>query len=272
MTSIPPRLESNRGGGCVASYEVTADPLGGHTLRVVGPIGAVAQVRLADPRYLTRSGHLQELIGVEAAPLPTTIELLEALRGVLTLPCPSAIDFAIALDWTKIPQEGMDPRSWPNSDVYDLVYRGKYRYRSPAHAAQQAEAGRALARRLTDFMQLHPLLRRADIIVAAPGHDAQVASFGARLAATVARDRSLRSVACRSVTQFRTPAKDLDPSQRAGMIANQFVCDDDLTGLDAVLVDDVYHSGTTAAEAARAIRVAGVATVAVLAPVRTMRS
>lgn len=269
---MPPRLVSNRGGGCVDDYQVTADPFGGHVLRIAGPVGAVTQVRLADPRYLPRAGHPSELVGADGAPLAITVELLDVLRGVLTLPTARAIDFAIALDWTKTPQDGVDPRNWPNTHVYDLVHRGKYRYRSPTHKERQAEVGRAVAHRLSDFMQLHPLLRRAHIVVAAPGHDSRVASFGARLAATVARDRSLRFVACRSITEFRTPAKDLDPSQRAAAITNQFTCGENLSGLNAVIVDDLYSSGTTAGEAARALRVAGAATVAVLTPARTLRS
>lgn len=251
---------------------MTPRHLGGHVLRITGPAGAIAQVQLADPRYTPRAGRVHEMVGVGAAPLPITIALLDALRGVLTLPCSPAVDFAIALDWTKTPQDGIDARHWPNTDVYDLVYQGKYRYRSPVFKEEQAEAGRAVARRLSDFMQLHPLLRRADVVVAPPGHDSQVTSFGARLAATVARDRSLSIVACRSITGFRTPAKDLDPGQRAAAITHQFTCSQDLSGLNAVIVDDLYSSGTTAGEAARAIRVAGASTVAVLAPARTLRS
>ena len=269
MSQLSPRLSSNRGGGCVDQFGVTPVPPGHHLLRVVGPQGALVQVKLNDPTYADHGG--SDLLGVGTGARPSTIELLEVLRDVLTVPCEHSVDYAIAVDWTMTPQEGVDSHSWPRTPIYDLVNRGKYQYRSPAAAQQQSQVGRAAAEWLCRVIERHPLLRNVDVVAAVPGHDARLLSFGARLAATVAAIRGIRFVPCASRSQYRAQAKDLDASNRAAVISNQFVYGENLTGLRTLIVDDVYHSGATVAEAARAIRAAGAVSVAALTPARTLR-
>jgi predicted amidophosphoribosyltransferase len=101
----------------------------------------------------------------------------------------------------------------------------------------------------------HPLLRAVDAVIAVPGHDSRQVSFGARVATAVARDRGVPLVKCASAVPFRTPAKDLDPSARAGVISNQFRCHVELSGQTVLIVDDLYGSGTTVGEVGRAASV-----------------
>jgi adenine/guanine phosphoribosyltransferase-like PRPP-binding protein len=229
---------------------------------------------LLDSGYFSsvrQSGRLV-LRGAGMSISPAVRRLIDALRDVLTLPAPDDVDYAIALDWTKQPIEGEHPHAWPNTRIYDLVHKGKYWYKTPSGIDQQRQVGRALTTELLTLIDRHPLLRTTDAVVAVPGHDAKVVSFGSRLAASVAYQRGVRFESTRAVATFRTPAKTLDLAERAEVITGKFVCGADLSGADVVIVDDLYSSGTTAAETARVVRLSGARRVAVLCAVRTLRS
>jgi predicted amidophosphoribosyltransferase len=71
--------------------------------------------------------------------------------------------------------------------------------------------------------------------------------------------------------KFRPEAKSLDPSQRAEVLAGQFSIASDLRGQTALIVDDVFHSGTSMGEAARAARAAGANRVLGICAVRNRR-
>ncbi|HEX8306575.1 MAG TPA: hypothetical protein VF612_16995 [Jatrophihabitans sp.] len=267
-----PRLLSNRGGGCVEEFEITPAPPGRHLLRINGPEGALKQVILNDPRYSQGSPARRVLTGEGLTPSATTMELLTLLREVLTLPSSGALDFAIAIDWTKSPAEGVRSQDWSNTEIFQLVHRAKYWYRESKDAQKQRDMGLAVVAQLRAVIERHPLLREVDAIVAVPGHDSKVVSFGARLAAAVAHQRQIRFVRCAALKEFRTPAKSLDFAARRTAIENQFVCSENLRALRVLVIDDIYSSGVTAGETARALRVAGANGVAVLSAVRTMRS
>ncbi|WP_232070439.1 phosphoribosyltransferase family protein [Mycobacterium noviomagense] len=237
---------------------------------MTGPEDAIKQVMLTDHSY-TRSGvfiNVHHLDGAGPAPTAGTSALLELLRGAVIVPCGDSVDFAIALDWyNKI----VDDKLGPHTDLADLVHRAKYWYR--ADPERQRVLGLAIAEEITEFVAHHPLLKDVDAIASVPGHDAKVASFGARLAATVARDRGgVPIVRCESLQAFRAPAKTIPPADRAAALEGQFRCPVDISGQHVLIVDDVYTSGATAEETARALRAAGATAVACLAAVRTMKS
>lgn len=235
-------------------------------------MGIVKQARLTDPRYASISSpYFHKLRGPGAVPTEATSQLLELLSDVLTLRCGDELDYALALDWYKSPIEGCDPQAWPNTSTGDLVSQGKYWYKGQADAARLRVCGRALTRRLVKIVGRHPLLRDVTAIAAAPGHDVMILSFGARLAAAVAKDLDKPLVRCRSLVDFRRPLKGLDQRERASVIHNQFACDEDVDGWSLLIVDDVYSSGSTTDEAARALRAAGATRVSSLCAVRTMR-
>jgi adenine/guanine phosphoribosyltransferase-like PRPP-binding protein len=270
------RLLSNRGGGCIEHFEVIAAPPGHHVLRLHCPTAVITQLQLNEPQYAntasTTSTAPWTLRGSGPNPSPSTSALLDLLGRILSLPRASNVDFALALDWTKTPVDGVEPRQWPSTATGDLVKRGKYWYTDPQRAADLRQVGKALVRQLCAVVQEHPLLRDIDAIIAVPGHDSRQVSFGARVAASVAKERAMPLVRCGSSAIFRTPAKNLDLNERASAVNGQFNCPTNLTGQSVLIIDDLYGSGATASETARAARAAGATRVASLCGVRTMRS
>ncbi len=261
---------SNRGGSYVTDHSHQPAPSGGHRLTVTGPVGAITQVLMTDRRYIRSDSfaNVHRLNGAGPGPTAATSALLELLRGAVIVPCGSSVDFAIALDWySKI----VDDKLGAHTDLADLVHHGKYWYK--ADADKQREVGLKVAGEITEFVSQHPLLKDVDAIASVPGHDARVSSFGARVAATVARDRGdVPIVHCESTRSFRAPAKSLPPAERAAALTGQFRCPVDVSGQNVLIVDDVYSTGASAEETARALRAAGARAVASLAAVRTMKS
>ncbi len=276
MATGPRQRLSNRGGGYVERYEAVAEPPGRHLLRLRCPEGVVRQIRLLDPSYVRSGSGLvpagAELRGRGLEPRSATVRLVDLLGRVLTLPCAKDVDFAIALDWTKAPEHGVDPTLWSSTPTYDLIKRGKYWYKDERWVASLKEVGSALAELLGSAIDQHPLLGAVDAIAAVPGHDAKQLSFGQRLAHAVAQRQNIELIRCTCVTPFRTPAKNLTQEQRAAVINGQFRCSRDLTDRRVLIVDDIYSSGTSVSETARALRVAGAVRVASLCGARTLTS
>lgn len=257
----------NAGGSYVTAYRYDPAP-GGHVLFVSGPEGAIAQVRLVDPSYTRRTSTIDchSLDGNGTQPTPETLSLLGLLTGALTVPCADSLDFAIALDWFNKIVEGAVADL---TDLADLVHRGKYVYTPLGDVEKLKEVGRAVGDEMAEFVGLHPLLKGADAIAAAPGHDPTVLSFGSRLAAGVAKRRGIPLVRCTS-SQARAPARSLAFSDRVAALRGQFRCPDDVSGQRILIVDDVWASGATAEETARALRAAGARQVASIAAIRTV--
>lgn len=74
-----------------------------------------------------------------------------------------------------------------------------------------------------------------------------------------------------STSPFRPEAKNLDAAQRASMLAGQFSLPFGALGKSALIIDDVFQSGSSMAAVARAARASGVVAVQGLCCVRTMR-
>ncbi len=87
---------------------------------------------------------------------------LELLNRVLTLRIGPPVTVAIALDYYKDPSSHEDPQRWTNTPMGELVHQGKY--------AGSDDAGKQLAAELAQFMERHPDLQNADVIVSVPSH------------------------------------------------------------------------------------------------------
>ncbi|MFI5508048.1 phosphoribosyltransferase family protein [Mycobacterium sp. NPDC051804] len=257
----------NGGGRYVTAYHHDTAP-GGHVLFVSGPAGAITQLQLADPTYTLKSSMGQSYSLRGAGPQPTleTATLLELLTGVLTVPCGSSIDFAIALDWFNKVVEGA---AGDLTDLADHVHRAKHLYTPLGDVENLKQVGRAVVDEIAEFVGQHPLLQSVDTIASPPGHDPTVLSFGSRVAAGVAQRRRIPLVRCTAPDE-RAPARSLAFSDRAGALGGQFRCPDDVSGRRILIVDDVYASGATAEETARALRAAGARQVMSIAAIRTM--
>src|SRR6185437_4835495 len=100
----------------------TSEDQGGHILWLRGPEPVAMQILSADHTYeaLPRSvaagsSWTHALKSGAATPSPNIVRLLDLLKAVVTLPTPGGTEFALALDWYKIPQEGIDPFEWANT-------------------------------------------------------------------------------------------------------------------------------------------------------------
>lgn len=264
----------NSGGNKVESYAVSSKS-GEHILSLRGPSEAATQLLACDPRYAelgTEEADQQwthRFRGAGSDPSSATVGLMGLLGDVLTLPATPHLEFALALDWYKIPQDGVPGEDWANTTTGDLVARGKYWYK--AEPESQREVGLTLVGLMLDTIRRHPVLRDVDQVLVVPGHDAKRVSFGARVAATISRDLPVALSHCTSTEEFRPEAKAVPLEQRRSMIAGKFRCDSQLSGQSVLIVDDVFSSGATMSEVGRAAHSAGASRVFGLAAVRTMR-
>ncbi|MCL8251357.1 hypothetical protein AERO_08170 [Aeromicrobium fastidiosum] len=185
----------------------------------------------------------------------TTAKLL---REVLTMTAREHLDFAIALDWYKIPDPDVEANNWRNTDVGELVNRSKYR-ESRASAIQ-------LVDKIQEIVETHPLLKRAEYLATVPGHNADGKSFGERLARTIAKRTG------KTIMQTTCPSgrRDQQKSGQAPSLDGLFEMPQTLWG-EVVIIDDVYKSGATMNAVGLAARQAGADHVYGLAAVRTMR-
>jgi hypothetical protein len=195
--------------------------------------------------------------------------LLELLERVLSLPSLPPIKFAIALDWYKIPVDGVDSREWPNTEVGALVNKGKYLYKT--HEEQKDIVGRNLAGRICYVISRHPVLNYAEVILNVPGHDWKILSFGPRIAATVAKYRRMPGLRVTAKSEFRPEAKSLSQGESAALLEDQFIVPSEIRGLSALIVDDVFRSGGSMVAVARAAHEAGAREIFGICPARTMK-
>jgi hypothetical protein len=199
-------------------------------------------------------------------PAGSAREMADLLSEAVTLPSLPSVDFAIAMDWYKVPADGVAPRDWRNTPDGQRVHVGKYWTSSPEARAQ---AGRSLVRRLVAVIGRHPILASADVVVAVPGHDRTYLSFGERIAASVSRGLGLPLVAVTTPHEFRPPAKELPAGNDA--VWSAFFVAEDLAGATALIVDDVFHTGRTMSAVGSAVMRAGASWACGLVAVRTMR-
>jgi len=262
-------------GNRLERWEV-ASVAAGHVLRLRGPIEAVGQVQVVAPEYQgptylasAASGWTHELTSAERTMKRETRQLLELLSEVVSLPSLPALKFAIALDWYKIPVDDMDPRNWPNTEVGELIFRGKYLYKTQEE--QKSIVGKNLAGRICNAISRHAALNSAEVILNVPGHDRNVVSFGPRLAATVAKYRRMSTLRVTAKSDFRPEAKSLSPMERAMFFGDEFIVPPEIRDRSALIVDDVFRSGGSMATVAKAAQQAGAREIFGICPTRTMR-
>jgi adenine/guanine phosphoribosyltransferase-like PRPP-binding protein len=262
-------------GSRLDSWTVQTDQYG-HVLWLRGPLEVERQVRALAPEYqilpvsvITGSTWTHALRSPQALLRCEVRLLLDVLTEVVSLPSPPAIDIALALDWYKIPQEGVDPYNWPNTGTGELVNRGKYRFRQ--NPELQAQAGLALVDQMCEVIEKHGVFKQATVILDVPGHDDTRVSFGSRLAATVATRREIPMVRVATRSSFRPEAKNLNATERETLLRDEFVVNERVDGQSVLIVDDVFRSGGSMGGVGRAARQSGAQTVQGLCCVRTMR-
>lgn len=249
---------------------------GGHVLWLRGPVEVVQQVTTLAPEYRllpdgvtagpTWTHALQS--PRPAAPEPVRV-LLGLLAEVVCLPSPPNVDLALALDWYKKPEVGVNPYYWDNTPTAELVSSGKYRYKN--NDDMQSRVGLQLVDLMCGAIERHGILAQATMVLDIPGHDSRRVSFGSRMAATIARRRGIPIIKVAAKSEFRPEAKNLEESERLNFLDDQFSVPQSLNGQRVLIADDVFRSGTSMGAVASAARNVGAAKVYGICGVRTMR-
>jgi hypothetical protein len=248
----------------------------GHVLWLRGPIEVVHQITALAPEYHLLPGHVTAgptWTHALKAPNPEMQGPVSLLLGLLTevvsLPSLPNVDFALALDWYKAPQDGVSSYEWPNTATAQLVSSGKYRYKN--NGDMQSQVGRQLVGLMCGAIERHGVLSQATAVLDIPGHDSTRVSFGSRVAATIARDRGITMVKVTAKSPFRPEAKNLTEAERSNFLNDEFSVPSMLDGQQIIIADDVFRSGTSMCAVASAAREAGARKVYGLCGVRTMR-
>lgn len=188
---------------------------------------------------------------------------VELLESGLAIPAQAiGVDLGLALDWYKIPDDGLPSSQWSNTEVGELVHRAKYYLSSPE---LRRTAGLALIARLVDAIRSHPAMNAAPYIVSVPGSKGDGSSTGELIAKRVA-DATGKVLISTSGPQ--RPARKEDQSYS---LDGKFLIRDNLSA-PCVIVDDVIRSGTTIRAVAAVARRAGAPRVYGLVAAKTLRS
>lgn len=263
-------------GNRLEAWTITTAADGGHVLWLRGPDEVTQQIMALAPLYrllppsatagptwthalLSPSSSMQEPVGL----------LLQLLTEVLSLPSPVGVDAALALDWYKKPEEGVDPYQWDNTPVGQLVRSGKYTYKF--NEEMQSQVGLQLVKLLCETIERHGLLSQSTAVLNVPGHDSARVSFGSRMAATIARDRGTQMIKVATRSRFRPEAKNLAEADRLALLSNEFSVGQRLDGQQVLVVDDVFQTGTSMSAVASAARQSGAAKIYGICGVRTLK-
>lgn len=220
---------------------------------------AAARRTAVPPERRSEWTHRFALLGALPAGLP---DLLTFLQRWLTLTKTEYIDLAMAGDWYKRPEEGVDGINWPNTQIGQLVHEGRYWRKTPA---KQREAAEQLAKGISALISSHPMYSAANDVLSVPGHQGDGASFGEGLARSVANKTSKQFVQTQG-PQVRGQAKEVGSADLVGRLRVPSTLRS-----TAIIVDDVYRTGGSMRATAYAARQAGAQTVLGFAAVRTMR-
>ncbi|AQT79324.1 hypothetical protein B1R94_08650 [Mycolicibacterium litorale] len=175
-------------------------------------------------------------------------QLIRLLKDVLVIPCgDNLLDLAIALDWYKIAEDGVDPMDWRNTTAGQLVAEAKYYMNPGTTLAAQTE----LAELISDAIHRHPNLQASPYLISVPGSMGDGQSAAEQIARIVAEKTG----------KILVPAlgPQREPRKGAGMSTSLEGLISVPTSLEGscVVFDDVYRSGTTMRATSAAARAAG---------------
>ncbi len=154
---------------------------------------------------------------------------------------------------------------WNRSFVGDLVYRLKYR--------EDREAVYELVRMAADICKKDSCIRSTEVIVPMPGSITRTFDHVSLFAKQLASKTNKQVLTALSKVRATHAQKELHTiAQKHRNVAGAIACDNSVRGKNILLVDDLYDSGATFAEAARVIMAAGAKSVCILALTSTIHS
>ncbi len=137
--------------------------------------------------------------------------------------------------------------------IRDAIHRLKYK--------GERAAAPVLGGFMSEYLERNP--SDADVLIPAPLHPRRLRSRGYNQAALLARevgrrlDVQVRPEVLVRVADPRPQVETRTREERRDNVAGNFVCDTDLSGITAMLIDDVATTGSTLSECAAALKEAG---------------
>lgn len=263
---IPPFLPDSRGNKLevfeVRDHGEYSDSL----LLLCGPDEVAAQVRLSAGDDLkdvklgpeSRKKWTHAFFFSDGVP-QEIIALCEHLTQWLSIPCDPNIDIALSLDWYKRPDD---------SGELVLTEAGRMiqwtKYAAYPNGSSSRQARKDLISALAETIQTHPALSMADVVTSPPGSKGDGTSFGERLGRDVAAEAGKRFVPTSG------PAREAQKEEAGHDVREDFEFGKASPGV-VLVVDDVFHTGTTLESTALATRRAGASHVLALTAARTIR-
>jgi adenine/guanine phosphoribosyltransferase-like PRPP-binding protein len=184
---------------------------------------------------------------------------LQTLQSVLTLRGTDELDGAFALDFYKVPEEGVPGTEWDDTEAGALVNRGKYRGNDLA--------GRKLCDQIAHAIQSHRAYARCEAVILIPG---TAHNFGERLAKGVARRLGVPCVCSERSVPATGQAKEGRVSAELELYQ---ICEpSEVDERRVVIVDDVYRTGISMRSVAVAAEEAGASEIFGAVGARTMRN
>ncbi len=187
-------------------------------------------------------------------------KLLHLLSRHITIV--DTLDESYALAPHSLPPEDEDEK-WKRTEIGSLVYKAKDYHQ--ARAFRDQSAANSLAQHLHTFITTHPRYNGATVIAPAPSSNpANTFNLPVALSAALARALGKRLVSpkrVRAVPQLKEYDEGEAGVPRAEIQSNSIQVGEDLNGLNVIIIDDLYRSGSTLEEVARACRAAKASTV-----------
>lgn len=197
-------------------------------------------------------------------------DFLDFLQEVLVIRIEQEdfLNAAIALDLYKEPVTSKSGEVLEYTETAKLIRLLKGS--PPATRDEVNRAGQALCESLSSAVLRHEWFNEATRILPVPSHDRDKPSIPVMLGALLAQEVGIPWTAVQSTTKYRKLVKKMSDRERAALL-HEFRIDEDLTGQTVLVVDDIYHTGSTMAGVANAARQAGATTVLGLAMARDTR-
>jgi len=187
------------------------------------------------------------------------VTLCGHLTEWLSIPCSSNIDITLSLDWYKQPDDSGD---------LAVTTAGKMiawtKYAPYPNGSSSRRARRDLIDALGQAINAHPVLAAAAVISTPPGSKGDGSSFGEVLSREVAASVGKRFISTSG------PAREPQKEEGAHDVRLDFQFSEIVSGA-VLLVDDVFHTGSTLESTAVAARRAGAPEVLALTAARTIR-
>lgn len=263
--NLPPFIPDQRGNK-LEKFKIGRSKNGGQVVLLCGPDEVADQILGWFGRACVRSTLNEEgsRTWTHAIRFPDGVpdglaELLERLRGWVTLTGRADVNLGMSVDWFKQPDDDGD------LVVTEMGRRINYtKYAPYPNGSGSVKARGELYDAMIDLIENHPVYSSTALVTSPPGSAGDGNSFGERLGSTLARRTGK--------TYIRTTGPARAPQKEEGerVVRDDFVLSEPISER-ILIIDDVFHTGTTLDATARAARRAGATEVITLTAARTLR-